>query len=165
MTGLLQNVINNGTGKRIRSYGYTGFAAGKTGTTNNFRDAWFVGFNDRYTSSVWVGYDQPTVSLGPGQAGGVISAPIWAEFQKKIERFRSKEEPFINLSGYVEIEYCQETQKPSTPDCLNKYMERFITGTESIIDNEVQSDNENIIDTPSEKKPVQTDDQLQEDIY
>ncbi len=59
-------------------------AAGKTGTTSNFSDAWFIGYTDKLLTVVWVGYDNPSYSLGEGQTGGVVAAPIWAEYMKLI---------------------------------------------------------------------------------
>lgn len=57
---------------------------GKTGTTNKYTDAWFVGFADGILSVVWVGFDDPKYSLGKGQSGGTVAAPIWAEFMKNV---------------------------------------------------------------------------------
>ncbi len=57
--------------------------AGKTGTTNDYTDAWFVGYTRDVLAAVWVGFDDPRYSLGEGQAGGVVAAPIWASFMKK----------------------------------------------------------------------------------
>ena len=89
MTSMLQDVVNKGTGGMVRSRGgYRGFAAGKTGTSQNSRDVWFVGFNERYTSGIWMGYDRSVFSLGPGQAGGSVAAPIWGEYQNKLLRVR-----------------------------------------------------------------------------
>jgi len=56
---------------------------GKTGTTNNYTDAWFIGYTRDIVVAVWVGFDDPSYSLGEGQAGGVVAAPIWAEFMKR----------------------------------------------------------------------------------
>jgi len=57
-------------------------ASGKTGTTNNYTDAWFIGYTDEILTSVWVGFDDPSFTLGNGQSGGVVAAPIWADFMK-----------------------------------------------------------------------------------
>jgi len=59
-------------------------AAGKTGTNSNFSDAWFIGYTDKLLTVVWVGYDNPSYSLGEGQTGGVVAAPIWAKYMKLI---------------------------------------------------------------------------------
>lgn len=129
MTSLLQGVIEDGTGRKVRSVGYQGFAAGKTGTTNNFRDAWFVGFNDRYTSAVWVGYDKPTVSLGPGQAGGNVAAPIWSNFQYQMASHRKEEEPYLVSEEFVETEVCKENGELPDIHCEETIIEYFLEGT------------------------------------
>jgi len=82
---MLAGVLKRGgTGYRaVVSSGLTINARGKTGTTNGFTDAWFIGYNDEVTASVWVGFDDPAFSLGEGQSGGVVAAPIWAEFMNR----------------------------------------------------------------------------------
>jgi penicillin-binding protein 1A len=81
MTSMLADVINAGTGSRARRLGFTLPAAGKTGTTNDFNDAWFVGFTPRLVAGVWVGFDQPHTILPNGFAAD-IAVPLWAQFMK-----------------------------------------------------------------------------------
>jgi penicillin-binding protein 1A len=130
MTSLLKAVVDEGTGKIVRKIGYKGFAAGKTGTSSNFRDAWFVGFNDRYTSAVWVGYDKGTKGLGEGQFGGSVSAPIWANFQYYAQPYRKNDEPFIITNGVIEVEICKTTGKLPNENCTETIKELFLPGTE-----------------------------------
>ncbi|MDH4261824.1 MAG: PBP1A family penicillin-binding protein [Spirochaetia bacterium] len=130
MTDLLQNVVDKGTGKAVRNVGYKGFAAGKTGTTSNFRDAWFVGFNDRYTSAVWIGYDKPSQSLGEGQYGGSIAAPIWGYFQYYTQNFRKKDDRYVIHEGVNEVEICKSTGKLPGDDCDEIIIELFLPETE-----------------------------------
>jgi penicillin-binding protein 1A len=81
---LSQVVKRGGTAYRaITSSGLTIEAAGKTGTTNEFTDAWFCGYSEEVLAVVWMGFDDPVHTLGIGQAGGVVAAPIWAEFMKR----------------------------------------------------------------------------------
>ncbi|MCM8809525.1 MAG: penicillin-binding transpeptidase domain-containing protein, partial [Candidatus Omnitrophica bacterium] len=80
MTDMLRDVISYGTGTRA-NIGKP--AAGKTGTSNEFRDAWFIGYTPQIVAGVWVGYDDMRKSLGQGEAGGRVSAPIWAQFMKE----------------------------------------------------------------------------------
>ena len=87
MTTMLADVINAGTGARARSAGFTLPAAGKTGTTNDFKDAWFVGFTPSLIAGVWVGFDQPHTILRNGFAGDV-AVPMWASFMKAATRGR-----------------------------------------------------------------------------
>lgn len=77
-TSLMEQVIERGTASRAHELGLHGRAAGKTGTTNNFVDAWFVGFNSKLTCGVWVGFDQPR-SIRPGGYGGSLALPIWVD--------------------------------------------------------------------------------------
>jgi penicillin-binding protein 1A len=80
VTEMLKDVVSYGTGTRA-NIGRT--IAGKTGTSNEFRDAWFIGYTPQLVAGVWVGYDDMRKSLGHGEAGGRVSAPIWAQFMKE----------------------------------------------------------------------------------
>ncbi len=83
---MMQGVVDGGTGRTVRRMGFKHPAAGKTGTTNNFKDAWFTGFTRDYSTSVWVGYDsnEPMVDpKGRGLTGSGAAAPIWVFFMKK----------------------------------------------------------------------------------
>lgn len=80
ITNLMQSVVNSGTGQRAKAVGRP--VAGKTGTTNDMKDAWFVGFVPQLVAGVWVGFDQER-SLGAGGSGGQAAAPIWAEFMQR----------------------------------------------------------------------------------
>jgi len=81
MTDLLQGVVREGTGTKARELKRP--AAGKTGTTNELKDAWFIGFTPSVLTGVWVGYDDHTVSLGKGETGGHAACPIWVYFMKE----------------------------------------------------------------------------------
>ncbi len=80
MTNLMESVVTSGTGQRARALGRP--VAGKTGTTNDMKDAWFVGYVPQLVAGVWVGYDQEK-SLGSAGSGGTAAAPIWTEFMKR----------------------------------------------------------------------------------
>jgi len=80
MTNLMESVVSSGTGGRARALGRP--VAGKTGTTNDMKDAWFVGYVPQLVAGVWVGYDQER-SLGSGGSGGQAAAPIWTEFMQR----------------------------------------------------------------------------------
>jgi len=77
-TSLMEEVMERGTGSRAREFGLRGRAAGKTGTTNNYVDAWFVGFDSLLTCGVWVGFDQPKPIMAGGY-GGALALPIWVD--------------------------------------------------------------------------------------
>jgi penicillin-binding protein 1A len=81
MSSMLADVINAGTAARARSLGFTLPAAGKTGTTNEFHDAWFVGFTPSLVTGVWVGFDHPKPIL-PGGFASQVAVPMWAGFMK-----------------------------------------------------------------------------------
>jgi penicillin-binding protein 1A len=88
VTPILQSVVSHGTGVKAQ---YGGFAAGKTGTTENYGDAWFVGYNERYTVAVWVGYPDSIKSMetdyaGSPVAGGTFPAQIWSTFISAAEQ-------------------------------------------------------------------------------
>jgi penicillin-binding protein 1A len=80
ITNLMESVVTSGTGGRARAVGRP--VAGKTGTTNDMKDAWFVGYVPQLVAGVWVGYDQER-SLGAGGSGGQAAAPIWADFMQR----------------------------------------------------------------------------------
>jgi penicillin-binding protein 1A len=80
MTAMLQDVVERGTGMPARALGRP--AAGKTGTTNDFTDAWFIGFTPEITAGVWVGFDDKSVSLGKPETGAVAALPVWLEFMQ-----------------------------------------------------------------------------------
>ena len=81
MTNLLQDVIKNGTGWRAKALGRP--CAGKTGTTNEYTDAWFVGYSPDLITGVWVGFDEKK-SLGKFETGSRAACPIWVSYMKKV---------------------------------------------------------------------------------
>ena len=81
MTAMLEEVIQFGTGVQAKALGRP--AAGKTGTTQDYTDAWFVGFTPHLTAGVWVGYDDKQISLGKRETGARAALPIWLEFMQK----------------------------------------------------------------------------------
>lgn len=82
ITNLLQGVVESGTGQKAKQLGRP--VAGKTGTTNEMRDAWFIGYTPSVLASVWVGYDDHNISLGKGETGGRAAAPIWVYFMQEL---------------------------------------------------------------------------------
>ncbi|MGH9331595.1 MAG: penicillin-binding protein 1A [Vicinamibacterales bacterium] len=81
MATMLADVVNFGTAYRARREGFVLPAAGKTGTTNDYMDAWFVGFTPSLVSGVWIGFDQPRTIMSNGYAGD-LAVPLWARFMK-----------------------------------------------------------------------------------
>lgn len=95
MVTMLQDVVDRGTGAAARHAGVRGAVGGKTGSTNDYRDAWFVGFSSAVVAGVWVGFDQPQRILNGG-SGARVALPIWADFMRRTARQlppRAFEEP------------------------------------------------------------------------
>ncbi len=80
-TQMLKDVLTYGTAKTLKSFALQQQAAGKTGTTDDYRDAWFIGYTPQIITGVWVGYHQPRPG-GPGFTGGAVCAPIWGRFMR-----------------------------------------------------------------------------------
>jgi 1A family penicillin-binding protein len=85
MVTMLQDVIERGTGASARRLGVSGPVGGKTGSTNDYRDAWFVGFSSSVVAGVWVGFDQPE-RIRAGGTGARVALPIWADFMRRVSR-------------------------------------------------------------------------------
>ncbi len=125
MTNLLEGVVKNGTAKRVRALGRP--VAGKTGTTNNLHDAWFVGYTPRFISGVWVGFDQER-SLGKGETGSRAASPIWLGYMQKI----LNKEPvrvFQVPEGVEFVKIDTETGKLCIPESTKTKFECFKEGT------------------------------------
>ncbi len=127
MTDIMQSVINGGTGYRVREY-YKGPAAGKTGTTNNYSDAWFIGYTPEYACGIWVGYDNND-RIFRGATGGFVSAPIWGDFMARVDTAQNKEfpKPTTGLS-YARI--CSQTGRLARPFCPKIVDQVYIEGSE-----------------------------------
>jgi 1A family penicillin-binding protein len=85
MVTMLQDVVARGTGSSARNYGVRGAVGGKTGSTNDYRDAWFVGFNSSVVVGVWAGFDQPQ-RIREGGSGARVALPIWGDFMRRTAR-------------------------------------------------------------------------------
>jgi penicillin-binding protein 1A len=112
MTAMLQDVVQRGTGTPARALARP--AGGKTGTTNDFTDAWFIGFTPEITAGVWVGYDDKSVSLGKPETGAVAALPIWLEFMQGALDGK----PVLAFQNVVPLEKVALTKnvKVDTPD-------------------------------------------------
>ncbi|VAX25983.1 Multimodular transpeptidase-transglycosylase [hydrothermal vent metagenome] len=128
LTKLLQGVIENGTGKVAKSIGRP--VAGKTGTTNDFRDAWFLGYTPSLAAGVWVGFDDNR-SLGPGETGGFAAGPIFASFMSQALKNRPVLD-FTPPERVVVKVVDRESGKLATDQCRDTYPEVFIEGTEPV---------------------------------
>ena len=126
ITNLLRGVIERGTGWKARELGRP--AAGKTGTTNDYRDAWFMGFTPNLVAGVWVGYDDHR-SIGPKETGARAALPIWLEFMKKAHAGRDVED-FSVPEGIIFKQVDPKTGLLSTDTCSSSIREAFLPGTE-----------------------------------
>jgi penicillin-binding protein 1A len=125
MVSMLQGVIQRGTGGRA-AIGRP--AAGKTGTTNDFLDAWFVGFTPDLVTAVWIGFDEPR-PLGENEGGGVVAAPVFSAFMRAALAERPAL-PFRTPPGLRMVRVSAETGEPAGPGERNTIMEAFKPGTE-----------------------------------
>ena len=126
VTNMMRSVINEGTGAAARASGFAAEAAGKSGTTNDLRDAWFVGFTPELLTVVWVGLDdnQPL-----GLSGSQAALPMWTQFMVRALSGHPNgafEEP----DGIAWAEIDRDTGKLAGPGCPRPMREAFLTGTE-----------------------------------
>ena len=131
MTNLMQTVMDRGTGGSARwKYNFTRPAAGKTGTTQGWSDAWFVGFTPQIAAGVWFGVDDYQVSLGKGQDGSKAALPSWAQFMR--DSHKTLELPRMNFqkpSGVIVSDICSVSKMGSRKACpIEK--ELYKSGTE-----------------------------------
>jgi penicillin-binding protein 1A len=144
MRSMLQSVVDEGTGVGVRwqpNCNYRWTAAGKTGTTDEYKDAWFIGFNKKHTLGIWVGFDDNT-TLGRGQSGATAALPSWPYIMKKaIEMVSPKDKngnPIVDGANYrfdepegiVKVRISKRTgllPKSSLEETIEEY---FIEGTQ-----------------------------------
>ncbi len=129
MEDLLNTVMYNGTGSRaVGETGYNYPGGGKTGTTPNWKDAWFSGFSKSLATVVWIGFDDPTRSLGRHQAAAKIAAPIWMRYMR---RAMQGDYPggFSAPDGVYQASVCYDTGQRPTPFCPHVFSEYFLNGT------------------------------------
>jgi penicillin-binding protein 1A len=126
LTSLLRGVVERGTAARARRLGRP--IAGKTGTTNDFTDAWFIGYEPSLAAGVWVGFDEKKDSLGRGETGADAALPIWMDFWAAATADRPVEEHPI--PGNVVFVPVDEMGRPGAPGAAGVRMEAFVAGTE-----------------------------------
>jgi 1A family penicillin-binding protein len=145
MTTMLADVIDGGTAWQARRVGFTLPAAGKTGTTNDYHDVWFVGYTPKLVTGVWIGYDQPRTIISNGYAGD-LAVPMWGRFMKAAteghERrwFRApstiSSAHICRISGKLPVDGCRNVVSTADDGSLTVrsavYTEYFIRGTEPV---------------------------------
>jgi penicillin-binding protein 1A len=116
VTDMLEDVVNRGTGTAVRSVGYRGVAAGKTGTTSAGRDVWFVGYTPELVGVIWMGLDEPSTIL-PGAAGGSLVAPVWGRAMARRAKVRRDPGEWPVPEGVVRMRVDPSTGTVLTRDC------------------------------------------------
>ena len=127
VTDMLKSVMREGTAASAAGLGFTADAAGKTGTTNDYRDAWFAGFTPDLLCVVWVGFDDNTPV---GLSGTRAALPIWIDFMKGALAGRPATEFPPPPEGIVFVEIDADTGLLARPGCPRKRSEVFVAGTE-----------------------------------
>ena len=127
MVSMLEDVIDRGTGAAARSAMACGFpSGGKTGTTNDFKDAWFVGFSSSVVVGVWVGFDQPK-TIGREAYGARYALPIWSDFMRRARAQRRPPQEFEAPPGLREEQLCRVSYLRPVEGCP-VYTEYFKEG-------------------------------------
>jgi penicillin-binding protein 1B len=128
VTNMMRSVLNEGTGASARGNGFTLDGAGKSGTTNDLRDAWFVGFTPELLTVVWVGLDD---NQALGLSGSQAALPIWTQFMSRALAGHANKS-FEVPSGITFVEIDRDTGKIANPGCPRVYREAFLVGTEPL---------------------------------
>ena len=126
----LRDALLRGTGRTVRQAGFHGAAAGKTGTTNDGADAWFVGYDPQVVATVWIGYDRPQPIMARA-TGGRLAAPVWARVMERFYGGRSRPRPWPQPDGVVAAAVDPGTGMVLAPGCLPlgaaPYRELFVS--------------------------------------
>ncbi len=129
VTNMMRSVLNEGTGAAARGLGFSADAAGKTGTTNDLRDAWFAGYTPDLLCVVWVGYDDNA----PIRLSGAKAAlPIWVEFMKGAVAGTKQRSFDVPPENVIFVDIDKDTGLLATPGCPKLLSEAFIAGTEPL---------------------------------
>jgi len=130
ISDMLTDVINAGTGAKARQMGFTLPAAGKTGTTNGFNDAWFVGYTPRLVVGVWVGFDAPR-TIGRNAFAASVAVPLWTRFMAAATRGDAPKW-LAPPDGVTSATICQESGKLATERCQTQRSRYFVNGTQPL---------------------------------
>ena len=128
---LLEGVVDEGTGNVIRDLGFWLPAAGKTGTTNDNKDAWFVGMTPDLVAGVWIGFDRPTTIAG-NAGGGSLAAPVWGRMMSRVYESRPAPAGWSPPDGLVAVAIDRESGLLATDGCPPEQtrVEYFLPDTE-----------------------------------
>lgn len=126
MTDVLQDVVKRGTGKNLKNFGIDFACAGKTGTSDNFNDAWFIGYTPKLLCGVWMGHDKPE---SMGMPASYLALPLWAGFMKLAYK-PAEDEGFKLHPGIETISICTDTGLRARSGCPSRTKEIFLPGCE-----------------------------------
>ena len=112
---VLQQVVERGTGRTVRNLGFKAPCAGKTGTTDKYKDAWFAGYTSTLTCAVWVGLDRPKTIMNRGY-GSTLAAPVWTDVMKTASQLGYPTTKF-NLIPLTSAKLCRWSSKRATAGC------------------------------------------------
>jgi 1A family penicillin-binding protein len=129
-TSMLQDVMIYGTAKSLKKFNSNRPSAGKTGTTDDYRDAWFVGYTPQLITGIWVGYDRPRPG-GKGFTGGAVAAPVWEKFMRQALAGKPVAD-FTKPDTVVSAAIDPTTGYLATSDCPESVDEFYIAGTEPV---------------------------------
>ncbi len=131
MTDMLRDVIRAGTGSAVLREGFRLPAGGKTGTTNDYTDVWFVGFTADLVAGVWIGFDQPKQIMANAQ-GGRLAAPAWASFMREVYERKPAPPDWPRPPGIIAMPIDPATGLRAGPGCAGESVriEYFLAGTE-----------------------------------
>ena len=124
----LEKVLSKeGTGARARTLGYTKQAGGKTGTTNDSKDTWFIGFSSKVTCGIWVGFDKPK-TIHTNAYGSNIALPVWTAIMKECEKLGYAGGQLVPPVPMAEFNLCRTTGKIASSECVqnqNHYLDKI----------------------------------------
>jgi penicillin-binding protein 1A len=120
---MMRDVVNYGTGRRALSIGRKDLA-GKTGTTNDQRDAWFAGFNRDVVTIAWVGFDNPR-PLGHRETGAIAALPMWIDYMQAALK-GAEEKPLVQPKGIVSVRIDPKTGKLASARTVDAIFEYFL---------------------------------------
>lgn len=127
-TQMMKDVMIYGTAKTLRKFSQEHPSAGKTGTTDDYRDAWFIGYTPQVITGIWVGYDKPRPG-GKGFTGGAAAAPIWERFMRRAVAAKPAVD-FTRPDTVVSVSIDPATGLLAAAECPKKRDEYYIAGTE-----------------------------------
>ena len=156
LTSMLRSVVDDGTGRAVRDAGVKGMVAGKTGTTNNGTDVWFVGYTPTLVAGVWFGHDTPR-SIGGDASGGRLAGPAWAEFYSTGWREAAPRNGWAPPTGLVQRVVDPETGDLAGPYCPRRQTEWLKPGTEPLRECQQHDEPYFVDDSAADDPRVNTD--------